>query len=139
VQFSTCSDAAGTLEIGGIPMPENWDGGNIYVELVVGSNEASPSGTVEFEVQAMARGNDDLLNSTWLTTVDLQFGANIDTQYDVVIAESAVIACSGAGGDMLYIKLTRDNDDGTNDTSTQDVEVWGMRIYYQIDDLDERD
>jgi len=138
VWFSTVSDAAGTLDFG-IPMPENWDGGNIYVEMVAGSNQSSPSGTVEFEVQAMARGNDDLINSTWLTTVNCQFADNIDTQYDVVIAESAVIACSGAGGDMLYVRLTRDNDDGTNDTSTQEVEVWGARVYYQIDDLDERD
>jgi len=136
--FSTCSDAAGTLEIS-IPMPENWDGGNIYVEIIAGSNQASPSGTVEFEVQAMARGAGDVINSTWLSTVNAQFADTIDTQYSVETAESAVIACSGAGGDMLYIKITRDNDDPSNDTSTQEVEVWGVRVYYQIDDMDERD
>ena len=138
VWFSTCSDAAGTLEFG-IPMPENWDGGNIYVEMLAGSMEGSPSGTVEFEVSTMARGNDDLINNTWVTGDNVQFASNIDTQYDLVIAESDVIAASGAGGDLLIIKLTRDSDDGTNDTSTQDVEVWGARVYYQIDDLDERD
>jgi hypothetical protein len=139
VWFSTCSDAAGTLEVG-IPMPENWDGGSVYVELAAGSNEASPSGTVEFEVSAQARGNDDLINNTWVTGDNIQFGSNIDTQYDVVVAESdEVTGLSGAGGDMLYVRVTRDNDDGTNDTSTQSVEVWGMRVYYQIDDMDERD
>jgi len=138
VWFSTVSDAAGTLEFS-IPMPENWDGGNIYVEMIAGTNEGTPSGTVEFEVSAMARGNDDLINGTWVTGSNVQFADNIDTQYDVVVAESDVIAASGAGGDMLYILLTRDNDDETNDTSTQAVEVWGARVYYQIDDLDERD
>lgn len=54
-------------------------------------------------------------------------------------AESNVVACSGTGGYILYLLLTRDSDDGTNDTSTQDIEFWGARVYYQIDDLDERD
>lgn len=139
VWFSTCTDAAGTLELGGVAMPENWDGGNIYVELIAGSNEASPSGTVEFEVQAMARGAGEAINSTWLTTVDLRFASAIDTQYAPEMAESAVIACSGTGGDMLYLKLTRDHDDATHGTSTQAVEIWGLKVYYQIDDLDERD
>lgn len=138
VWFSTCSDAAGTLE-SGIPMPENWDGGNIYVEMLAGTLEGSPAGTVEFEVSTQACSNDELVDNTWVTGDNVQFAANIDTQYDLVIAESDVIAAAGAGGDMLYMKLTRDNDDGTNDTSTQDVEVWGVRVYYQIDDLDERD
>lgn len=139
IWFTTCSDAAGTMEIG-IPMPDNWDGGNIYVKMFAGSNQGTPAGTVEFEVQAMARGNDDLINSTWLSTVNLQFASNIDTQYDIVTAESAVIDCSGAAGDdMLFLKITRDNDDGTNDTSTQEIEVWGLKVYYAIDSLDNRD
>jgi hypothetical protein len=87
----------------------------------------------------MARGNDDLINNTWVTGDNIQFGSNIDTKYDVVTAESDSISAAGSGGDMLFIKLTRDNDDATNDTSTQDVEIWGARVYYQIDDMDERD
>jgi len=138
VWVSTVSDAAGTLEFQ-VPMPENWDGGNIYVELIAGSLEATPSGTVEFEVSTQACSDDELINNTYVTGDNIQFASTIDTQYDAVVAESDVIAASGAGGDLLFIKLTRDNDDDPNDTSTQDVEIWGARLYYQIDDLDERD
>lgn len=136
--FSTCSDAAGTLEVS-IPMPENWDGGNVYVKMEVGSNQGTPAGTVEFEIEVQSRGAGEVFNSTWVSAVNAQFASAIDTQYAPEFAESAVIATSGAGGDDLAIRITRDNDDGTNDTSTQEVEFWGATLFYQIDDLDERD
>ena len=49
------------------------------------------------------------------------------------------MAAGGAGGDQLFVKLTRDNDDATHDTSTQTINVLGVKVYYQIDDLDEKD
>lgn len=132
------TDADNNLQFS-IPMPENWDGGNIYVELIGSSQEATPSGTLEFEIKVQARGDDDLINNTWVGPVNLQYAALVDTQYDVQIAESAVLAAAGAGGDKLFVHAHRDYDDVTNCTSTQSFYINAARVYYQTDDMDERD
>ena len=135
LHFVNCSDAAGTIQIA-LPMPENWDGGNVYVELTGYTDQASPANTVEYDCKVQARGDSETINNTWTSTSACDFNlATGYVQYDLAIAESAVIAPSGAGGDLLFVHCARDNAD----SSTQDFNLAGMKVYYQVDDMDDRD
>jgi hypothetical protein len=146
IYYTACSDAAGTIDVQ-VVMPENWDGGNLFIEPEVFSAEASPSGTIEFEISIQARGNDETINNTWVTTNGNAYfedaettATTVDTQYDFFkVKNKTAMAASGAGGDLLFVRLTRDNDDGTHDTSTQAIRVVGLKIFYLIDSFEERD
>jgi len=141
------SDDAGVFYFKIPNMPENWDGGSIIIELQVYSDEASPSGTIEWDMAIQARSNDETINNTWVTTNgEIYFedaetsNTTVDTQYDVFHCKNkTAMSASGAGGDTLFVKGTRDNDDGTHDTSTQGIFILGATVYYQIDDQDEKD
>lgn len=140
------SDAAGTFEFK-VGMPENWDGGSIIIEPIVISDEATPAGTIEFDMSIQARGNDELVDNTWVTTNgEVYFedaetaNTTVDTQWKKFKCKNkTAMAAAGAGGDTLYVKGTRDNDDATHDTSTQGVWLQGVKVYYQTDDMDEKD
>lgn len=144
--YTTCSDAAGTIEFS-IGMPENWDGGSIIIEPVVFSTEATPTGTIEWELSIQKCANDESIDNTWVTANGNVYfedaetsNTTVDTQYDLFKCKNkTAMAAGGAGGDQLFIKLTRDNDDGTHDTSTQDINVLGIKVYYQVDALNEKD
>lgn len=144
--YIICSDAAGTIEAF-IGMPENWDGGSIIIEPRMFSTEASPAGSVEWELSIQKVSHDETIDNTWVTTNGNVYfedaetaGTTMDTQYDLFQSKNATaMATGGASKDDLFVKLTRDNDDGTHDASTQSVNVLGFTVYYQIDDLDEKD
>ena len=145
--YTACSDAAGTIEFS-IGMPENWDGGSIIIEPVVFSVEGTQAGTHEWELSIQKCASDEAIDNTWVTTNGNVYfedaetaNTTIDTQYDLFKCKNktAMAAGGGTGGDQLFVKLTRDNDDATHDTSTQTVNVLGVKVYYQIDDLDEKD
>ena len=141
------NDAAGTFEFKIPNMPENWDGGSIIIELKLISDEATPTGTIEWDMSIQARGNDELVNNTWITTNgEIYFedaetaNTTIDTQWKIFHCKNkTAMAAEGTGGDSLFVKGTRDNDDATHDTSTQGIWILGAMAYYQIDDLDEKD
>ena len=142
-----CGEAAGTFQFKIPSMPENWDGGSIIIELVVISDEATPAGTIEFDMSIQARGSDELVNNTWVTTNgEIYFedaetsDTTVDTQWKTFHCKNkTAMAAGGVGGDTLFVLGTRDSDDGSHDTSTQGIWVEGGTIYYQIDDLDEKD
>jgi hypothetical protein len=147
VPYVECADAAGTMEFTIATMPENWDGGELYVELSVYSAQATPAGTIEFDISVQARGLDESINSTWVTAdgqiyfEDAETTATtVDTQYDFFKSRNkTAMAAAGAGGDALFVKLARDNADGTHDTSTQAIRVIGAKVFYQIDNNSEKD
>jgi hypothetical protein len=118
--------------------PANWDGASVYVAIYVHSEESSPSGTVEFTVELQPRGTGEAFNTTWTTPVTIQFGSAITTKGVAYAAESAIIAASGAANDLVYIRLIRDHDDGTNDTSTTSIYLHALRMCFQINKMNER-
>ena len=142
-----CGEAAGTFEFKIPSMAENWDGGSIIVELAVISDEGTPANTIEFDMSVQARGSDETVNNTWVTTNgEIYFedaetaGTTPDTQWDTFHCKNkTAVAAAGAGSDTLFIKFTRDSDDATHDTSTQGIWILGATVYYQIDNLDEKD
>lgn len=94
---------------------------------------SATSGTVEFEVSVMAVTDGD--------------AADVGTEsYDTVNTASATVpgtaghldkisvtltnADSVAAGDLVIIRVSRDADDGTNDTATGDLELRTVALRY---------
>jgi len=139
------SDGAGTFEFKIPNMPANWDGGNIGIELQLVSDEVTPAGTIEFDMSIESRGNDELIDGTWITlNGEIYFedaetaNTTVDTQYKTFhCATKSAMVAAGAGGDTLFVKATRHYDDATHDTSTQGVWIMGTTVYYQINSMNE--
>jgi hypothetical protein len=145
IYYTECADAAGTIDFQ-IAMPDNWDGQAIYVEPHVFSNVA-PSGSIQFNAKFQARAHDATINNTWVSTNgEIYFedaetaGTTVDTQYDVFKSKNkTAMDLNAAGGDMLFGQIARVADAGTHTVSTAAIRVMGIKIYYQVDELDEKD
>ncbi len=112
-------------------MPDNY--GSSPVAKVQYKMASATTGTVEYEVSVMAVSDGD--------------AASVDTDsYDTTNSGSATVpgtagyldeisislanVDSVAAGDFVAVKLSRDADDGANDTATGDAEVIAVSIEY---------
>lgn len=112
-------------------LPDNYASG--LVLTVYYSMASATSGKVDFEASVMAVSPDD--------------AADVDTDsFDTVNAANETVpgtagymskldipltnADGAAAGDLLFVKLERDADDGTNDTATGDAEVRAVVLRY---------
>jgi len=142
-----CADAAGVFEFKIPQMPDNWDGGDIHIMLDVYSAEGTPAGTISFLVELQARGHGVIIDNTWVTLNGAIYfedaetaGTTVDIQYGLFQSENiTAMAAAGAGRDVLFVRNTRDYDDATHDTSTQEIRILGATVFYKIDELEERD
>jgi hypothetical protein len=88
---------------------------------------------VEFEasVMAVSDGDSQDLDTESYDTVNTGTATVPGTAgYLDVISVTLTNADSLAAGDLVRIKLSRDADDGTNDTATGDLEFHGARLEY---------
>ena len=112
-------------------LPDNYASGLVFT--VYYSMASATTGKVDFEASVMAVSPDD--------------AADVDTDsFDAVNAANETVpgtagymskldipltnADSAAAGDLIFIKLERDADDGTDDTATGDAELRAVVLHY---------
>ncbi len=145
IWYTSCSDTAtGTIDIQ-TAMPDNWAGGQIFVEPYIFSTQTLPAGIILFEASAMALPNNGLFTAVFGGATNILFDSTIHADTTVTILNTvyhtkhtAAMTITGAGGDLLIVRLQR-MATSVLDTSVQAISVVMVKIYYQIDALSEKD
>ena len=113
-----------------IAMPEGWDRSTIKAKFYWSSASGSSAGdTVEWEIGAVAVGNDDALDATLGTAQVISDTVLAGTSGDLhVTSATPAIAVGGtpALGDMVHFKVSR-NVSGTDDMA-EDAWLFGCLI-----------
>ena len=94
---------------------------------------SATSNNIEFEAQVMAVSDADSqdLDSESYDTANSQSATVPGTVgYLDEVSLSLTNADSAAAGDLIRIKLSRDADDGSNDTATGDLQLWSAALEY---------
>jgi hypothetical protein len=112
-------------------LPENYASAPV-LKWQYGMDTAT-SGLVDLECQAMAVTPGDALDMT-TESYDTANSQN-DTvpgtaEYLDEISNALTNFDSAVAGDYVRLKISRDADDGTNDTATGDMRFWGAALEY---------
>lgn len=111
-------------------LPPKWDRGTILARFIWAHNSAASDNKVAWNIQAVARSDDDPLNVAFGTARQVNDGAGTGgTADDVYITDdtSAItIAGTPAQGDLIYFRVSRVATDATNDTMTVDAYLIGI-------------
>lgn len=112
-----------------IPMPDNWDGGVIYIQPMY-SQTAADTGSVALEVAAACRAFGTAFNGTYGTEVDVD---------DAVLAGSGAIEATlssavtpngtCAAGDTLFVYIDVDATDNPT-TAAATLNFIGARVFW---------
>ncbi len=124
--FDATTDEAG---VWGFRMPNTYDNG--LVAKIQYSMSSATSGTVEFEVSVMAVSDGDSadIGTASFDTVNVGSATVPGTAgYLDEVSITLTNADSVAAGDYVYIYLSTDADDATNDTATGDREVVNLQL-----------
>lgn len=124
-------DGAGTSKESaefGIQAPTYWDLGTVTAQFIWYATAGS--GTVNWELQGLARSDDDALDTAYGTLQEVT-DTLLATGDVHVSAETAAITIGGtpAAGDWLQFRVNRDP---ANDTNTSDARLMGVRIRFGI-------
>jgi hypothetical protein len=110
------------------PTPENWDGGTIKVKFYW---DSTGTGNVIWNVAARACGDSDAIDQAEGAGISVTDSKITTSDIHVSSATAAVtVQGSPAGGDMIFIQITRDADNGS-DTLNADGEFYGALVQYQ--------
>lgn len=112
-------------------MPQSWDGGTVTAQARW--TAGSGSGVVIFGIQALARSNDDALDTAFgaaVTVTDTLLAANDEHH----TPESGAITIGGTPvkGDVVIVQVYRDADAG-GDTLGVDAKLLGVKIFITTD------
>lgn len=113
-------------------LPPHWDAGTVKVKIYWDADTgASAADTVEWEVAAAARANDDAIDDTWGTAVTV--GDTVIAVGDVHITAASgaiTIGNTPAVDDLIWFKIQRDPA-GTDDM-TEDAALLGVMLEYAV-------
>lgn len=110
-----------------LPMPPSWDGG--VIQFRARWTAASGTGGVAWSLQAIARQDDDALDTAYGTAVTVT-----DTlitaldEHTSVISGNVTIAGSPAGGKTVLFRVAREVADGA-DTLAVDAKLKAIEVY----------
>jgi hypothetical protein len=112
-------------------MPTNYASGP--VGKLQYSMASATSGLIDFELQmyAVTDGDSQDLDADSYATANSASATVPGTAgYMDEVSITITNADSVAAGDWVAVKLSRDADDGSNDTATGDLELWNFVIEY---------
>lgn len=110
-------------------LPRNWDNGTITATVYW--TAPTGTGTVEWEVNAVAYSNDDPLTGTFGTAVEIDDTLIAVNDLHITPTSSAItIAGTPADGDMVALQIMRDVSD---DTLSADAKLLGIRLTITLD------
>ena len=119
-----------------IPAPDFWDLGTITVQFFW--TAPSGSGDVIWGAQALARSNDDALDTAYgtaQTVTDTLISAN--DEHVTSITSAITVGGTPAKGDQLYFRVYRDADAG-GDTLNADARLLGVKIKFNMGQYDDQ-
>lgn len=117
-----------------IPMPKSWNEGTL---TAVFEWTAGAAGNVVWAIQALARGNDDPLDTAFGTAVTVTDGVTAAGD----LMRTAVTAAMTAGGtpaegDIVIFQVYRDADNGS-DTLAADAKLISVRLFLTTNAADD--
>lgn len=115
-----------------VRMPKQWD--ESTVTFIVYWTTSATTGSVVWSLEAVAISNDDPIGATYGTAVTVTDTA-LGTANDLHIsAESSALTIGGtpALGDLLYFKISRDANNGS-DTMSGDARLIGAVVIFDTD------
>lgn len=120
-----------------IPAPDWWDLGTVTAKFHW--TAASGSGDVIWGIAALARSNDDALDTALGTAVTVTDTLIATLDEHVTPTTSAVtIGGTPAKGDNLYFRVYRDADAGGDTLNSVDARLLGVSIYFTQGQLDDQ-
>lgn len=118
-----------------IVLPDSWDLGTLKFKVYWsnGHADANTDEYVEFFLAAGARSNDDALDATLGSAINVEDQLISDDDLHVTGASAALtIGGTPILGDMIHFKLSRDYDhDGGGTAMDVDARVFGVLIQYK--------
>jgi hypothetical protein len=114
-------------------MPASYNSG-ITAKIMYAMSSAT-SGTVEYEVAVMAISDGDSQDTNGNSFDTVNTGTETVPGTAGHLSEISITLTNNdsvVAGDLVYIVLSTDADDGTNDTATGDREVLGVQITWSI-------
>ena len=127
ILFDASTDEAAVFQL---KLPPNWSAhGTLGIDYTMAS---ATSGTVEFEGDCMCvtPGDSAVLATASFAGVAVASGTVPGTAGHMAHLDITITDDSCAAGDLMYIYLSTDANDGTNDTATGDREVVGVEYKY---------
>lgn len=110
-------------------LPRNWNNGTITATVYW--TATTGSGTVQFEVSAVALSNDDPFSGSFGTAVAIDDTLIATDDVHISPTSSAItIGGTPADGDLVFINIMRDVSD---DTLSGDARILGIRITITLD------
>lgn len=133
LDFDTTSDEYGCFNI---PAPDYWDLSTVTAKFHWTSAGGTPTQTVTWGIQALARSDDDALDTAYGTAVTVA-DTLITTNDEHVTSSTSAMTVGGtpAKGDMLYFRIYRDVSE---DNVSDDARLLGVRIKFGISQYDDQ-
>lgn len=120
-----------------IAFPKGWDEGTITMQYYWSHPSTTTNFGVAWGLQGRAFSDGDDLNTSWVAgTVVTDTGGN--TNYQYITAESGTLTLDGspAAGDLCCFRIYR-HVTNAGDTLAVDARLHGMKIFYNINTLDD--
>lgn len=113
-----------------VTMPENWDGSTVTFKVYWTAATGSAAETVEWNLQGLSLADDDAIDATWGSSVEVSDALIATGDLHVTSTSSAVtIGGTPAAGDLVVFRVWRD---ASNDTHTGDARLISVKIDYGI-------
>lgn len=108
-----------------MPIPPNWDTGNITFNIHW--KAAATSGNVVWRIHALGRSDDDIWDAALVQVATVTSTVKGTTEDLDISADLTGTPSTGAVNDVLRVQLHRDGNDGS-DTMSGDAKVLGVRV-----------
>lgn len=109
-------------------MPDNWDASTVTFRAYWTAASGTAAQTVEWNLQGLALGNDDAIDATWGSSIEVSDALIATGDLHVTSTSSAVtIGGTPAAGDLVVFRVWRD---ASNDTLAADARLIAIKIDY---------
>jgi len=112
-------------------MPSDYDSADAITATIIYSMASAIANEVEFEVNVMAVADGEQLNTASFDTTNV---GSVTVPVTAGLQDTVTITLTNkdsvAAEEMVFIQLSTDANDATNDDATGDREVYGLKLTY---------
>lgn len=109
-------------------MPDNYGGGTMTFEVLWTAAAGTPAQTVEWNLEGRAYTNDDPIDASWGTAVEVSDALIATGDIHISVESGAVtLAGSPAGGQFVQFRAWRD---AASDSLAADARLLGIKVHY---------
>jgi hypothetical protein len=116
-----------------VAFPKSWNEGTITYQ-VWWSSTATDTDGVTWTLDAVAVSDNEAIDASWGTAVDIEDDCQGAAGEVYVSAESSAVTIAGtpAAGDLCCFRIARDVADD-NDDAAEDARLIGIKLFYTTD------